>query len=200
MIYHEHIYYYSLVSVIEHFKRYNMTVFDIKQIPIHGGSLRFYVTNNNSYQASDISSSVYEIEEKETLAGYKKEYTYKDFANSIYKLRNDLIDILINLKRKGKKIYGYGASGRANTVLQFCDIDSSLIEFIIDDAPAKQGFFTPGSHIEITSPDILLGENKPDYILLFAWTFEAEIRKRNKDFFNKGGKIILPLPEVKILD
>jgi len=200
MIYHEHIYYYSLVSVIEHFKRYNMTVFDIKEIPIHGGSLRFYVTNSNSFQASDISSSVYEIEEKETLAGYKKEYTYKDFANSIYKLRNDLIDILKDLKRKGKKIYGYGASGRANTVLQFCDIDSSLIEFIIDDAPAKQGFFTPGSHIEITSPDILLGENKPDYILLFAWTFEAEIRKRNKDFFNKGGKIILPLPEVKILD
>ena len=200
MIYHEHIYYYSLVSAIEHFKRYDMTVFDIKEIPIHGGSLRFYVTHTDSKMASNISLSVKKIQEKETLAGYKEESTYKDFAQSIYKLRDNLNALIKDLKQQGKKIYGYGASGRANTVLQFCNIDSSLIEFIIDDAPAKQGFFTPGSHIEITTPNILLGEDKPDYILLFAWTFEAEIRKRNKDFFNNGGKIILPLPEIKILD
>ena len=200
MIYHEHIYYYSLVSAIEHFKRYEMTIFDIKQIHIHGGSLRFYVTHTESNLASDISSSVKKILKKETSAGYREEDTYKDFAQSIYKLRDDLNSLLKDLKNQGKKIYGYGASGRANTVLQFCNIDSSLIEFIIDDAPAKQGYFTPGSHIEITTPDILLGEEKPDYILLFAWTFETEIRKRNKDFFNNGGKVILPLPEIKILD
>ena len=107
--------------------------------------------------------------------------------------------MLKQLKSDGKKVYGYGASGRANTVIQFCNIDSELIDFIIDDAPAKQGFFTPGSHIEITTSEILKGANKPDYILLFAWTFENEIRERNKDFFKNGGKIILPLPEVKIL-
>ena len=200
MIYHEHIYYYSLISAIEHFKRFNMTVFDIKKIPIHGGSYRFYVSHSDSELALNMSSSVKDLQDKEIAYGYNKVDTYLSFAESIYMLRDNLNSLLKNLKLQGKKVYGYGASGRANTVLQFCNINSSLIDFIIDDAPAKQGFFTPGSHIEITSPQILLGDNKPDFILLFAWTFESEIRKRNKDFFKNGGKIILPLPEIKILD
>ena len=200
MVYHEHIYYYSLVSAIEHFKRYDMKVFDIKKIPIHGGSYRFYVKNNSSIKNDVISSSVEKLENKEISLGYKNIETYNNFSNSIYKLKEDLNKLLKQLKSDGKKVYGYGASGRANTVIKFCNIDSELIDFIIDDAPAKQGFFTPGSHIEITTSEILKGANKPDYILLFAWTFENEIRERNKDFFKNGGKIILPLPEIKILD
>lgn len=200
MVYHEHIYYYSLVSAIEHFKRYDMQVFDIKKIPIHGGSYRFYVKNNTGEKDVEVSSSVKELENKEICLGYKNIQTYNTFSKSIYELREDLNKLLKKLKFEGKKVYGYGASGRANTVIQFCNIDSSLIDFIVDDAPAKQGFFTPGSHIEITTSEILKGENKPDYILLFAWTFEKEIRQRNKDFFENGGKIILPLPEIKILD
>ena len=200
MVYHEHIYYYSLISAIEHFKKFSMKVFDVKKIPIHGGSYRFYVTHSNNMNIQPNLKNVENLLNEERANGYNDIETYKDFSKSIYQLKIDLIEILNDLKNKGKKIYGYGASGRANTVLQFCGIDSSLIEYIIDDAPAKEGFYTPGSHIEVVSSEILSGPDKPDYILLFAWTFEAEIRKRNKEFFEGGGKIITPLPEIKILN
>lgn len=198
MIYHEHIYYYSLLSAIEHFKRYEMKIFDIKHVPIHGGSLRFYVSHAecNQYEKSlDVTN----LERQEISLGYRDKDTYQTFSQSIYKLKEDLRKLLIQLKSSGKKIYGYGASGRANTVLQFCDIDKELIDGVIDDAPAKQGFVTPGSHLRICSSDILRSDDKPDFILLFAWTFEEEIRRRNPDFFQQGGKIILPLPEVKVI-
>lgn len=200
MVYHEHIYYYSLVSAIEHFNKYDMEIFDVKKIPIHGGSYRFYVTHKDNYKLLDNVDNVKSLENKEIELGYKEFDTYKHFSNSIYKLKKDLLKLLNDLKKSGKRVYGYGASGRANTVLQFCEIDSSLIEYIIDDAPAKEGYYTPGTHIEIVSSKILSGEQKPDYILLFAWTFESEIRERNKEFFDKGGKIITPLPEIKILN
>lgn len=200
MVYHEHIYYYSLLSAIEHFKKYDMTIFDVKSIPIHGGSYRFYVTNSKNREKFPIRSNVKKLLNKELEYGYDNIDTYRNFSKAIYKLRDDLVSTLMELKKIGKKIYGYGASGRANTILQFCDIDSTLLDCIIDDAPAKQGFYTPGSHIKVVSSEILNGEDKPDYILLFAWTFESEIRKRNKKFFEEGGNIIIPLPEIKVFN
>ena len=93
---------------------------------------------------------------------------------------------------------GYGASGRANTIIQYCGITEDLVSYMIDDAPAKKGFFTPGSHLEIFPSSILLGKNPPDYVLVFAFSFFNEILKRNKDYINRGGRMILPIPDVKV--
>ena len=106
---------------------------------------------------------------------------------------------LVNrLKSQGKRIVGYGASGRANTIIQFCGLTKDHIDYMIDDSPKKQGYFTPGSHIEIKSNSILNGDDPPDYVIVFAWTFFDEIKSRNKQYLKKGGKYIIPLPVVSI--
>ena len=114
------------------------------------------------------------------------------------RVKKDLMDLLIKLKSEGYSIAGYGASGRANTMIQFCGIDASIIDCMIDDSEAKQGFYTPGSHIEIKSNEVLHSRNPPDYVLIFAWTFIDEIKSKNEDYLKKGGKFIIPLPEVSI--
>jgi len=198
MIYHEHIFYYSLLSAIEHFKRHDMVVFDVKLVPIHAGSLRFYVCKKDSYHARSISESVKLLAEEERSKGYDNSKIFVDFSNQVVTTKNDLIFLLKKLKSEGKTVAGYGASGRANTMIQYCEITDDLVSYMIDDAPAKAGFFTPGSHLEIFPSSVLVGENAPDYVLVFAWSFFDEILKRNRSFIEAGGKMILPLPTLKI--
>ena len=198
MIYHEHLFYYSLLSAIEHFKHYDMVVFDIKSIPIHAGSLRFYVSKKHSKHALTISDAVKLLVEEERVKGYDRFWSFQEFANEVAATKRDLIFLLKKLKSEGKTIAGYGASGRANTMIQYCEITEDLVSYMIDDAPAKTGFFTPGSHLEIFPSSILLGKNAPDYVLVFAWSFFDEILKRNKNYIKAGGRMILPLPQVKI--
>jgi methylation protein EvaC len=198
MIYHEHLFYYSLLSAIEHFKRYNMVVFDVKLIPIHAGSLRFYVSKKHSKHALTVSDTVKLLVEKERTKGYDKFWSFREFANDVAITKKDLIFLLKKLKSEGKTIAGYGASGRANTMIQYCEITKDLVSYMIDDAPAKTGFFTPGSHLEIFPSSILLGKEAPDYVLVFAWSFFDEILKRNRNYIKAGGRMILPLPQVKI--
>ena len=198
MIYHEHIYYYSLLSAINHFKKYSMIVFDIKLLNIHGGSYRFYVCNDDGKYAESISDNVKSLINEETKKGYNDLQTFKNFSSQISKVKGDLMTVLKKLKSEGKTIVGYGASGRANTMIQYCGIDTNLIDYMIDDSIAKQGFYTPGSHIEIKSNSFLHGDNPPDYVLVFAWTFFDEIKSKNEDYLKKGGKFIIPLPEVSI--
>ena len=199
MIYHEHLYYYSLLSAIEHFKKYDLVIFDIKQVPIHAGSIRFYVAKKNSNRAKFVFENVKQLKKDEILKSYNKFENFKLFSEKVDKSKNDLIKLLKKLKKEGKKVAGYGASGRANTIIQYCGISNELISFMIDDAPAKVGCYTPGSHLEILPSKVLNEKNAPDYILVFAWSFLDEIVKRNKKFIESGGKMIVPLPEVKII-
>lgn len=197
-IYHEHLYYHSVLSLTEHFKRYHMKIFDIKPISIHGGSLRFYVCKNNSHHALQTSEVVKSLLIEEQKKGYDKFISFQHFSNKISTIKKDLINLLKKLKSKGHTIAGYGASGRANTILQYCGIGQDLISYMIDDAPAKQGYFTPGTHLEIFPSSILLEKKPPDYIVVFAFSFFDEILKKNKDYIDSGGRMILPIPNVKI--
>tara|TARA_B100000242_G_scaffold96699_2_gene66298 strand:- start:7625 stop:8893 length:1269 start_codon:yes stop_codon:yes gene_type:complete len=197
MIYHEHLYYYSLLSAKNHFNKFNMNVFDIKKIPIHGGSIRFYVTKFGS-KYNKPTKAVINLEREELTKKYDNYETFKIFSAKINSTKQKLNSFLLDLKNKGYKIAGYGASGRANTIIQFCGIDTSILDYIIDDNPSKTGYFTPGSHIKIYSREVLKEKNPPDYILVFAWSFINEIYKRNKEYVKKGGKFIMPLPEVKL--
>lgn len=197
MIYHEHLYYYSLLSAIKHFERYGMIVFDIKPVPIHGGSMRFYVCKKGSRYAVP-SELVKMLEAEERTKGYDRYETFKRFSDDMAEARRALMQLLAGLKASGKRIAGYGASGRANTMIQYCGITHEHLDYMIDDAPAKVNYYTPGSHFLIQPGSVLSGNNVPDYVLVFAWSFFDEICKRNNDYLAQGGHMILPLPKVVI--
>ena len=199
MIYHEHIYYYSLLAVENHFSRYDMLVFDLKEVENHGGSIRFHVCRKNSNLATP-TSNVRQFRESEITKGFHNISIFREFGEKINNQKSDLLCLLNEIKSQQKTVIGYGASGRANTMLQFCRIDSSLISYMVDDAPAKKGFYTPGSHLRIESKIPLLKGERPDYVVVFAWTFLREICQRNMDYLEAGGQFIVPLPDVKILN
>ncbi len=199
MVYHEHIFYHSLISLSSHFNRYGLTIYNVKDIDIHAGSMRYYVCHNESILSRNINKKVTRLLNKELQNQYNKTKTFLDFSKKIQTTKRDLLFVMNKIKNNGEIIYGYGASGRANTILQYCNLNKDDIPYIIDDSKAKHGFYTPGSHIKICSADILVSNKKPDYILLFAWSFLKEIAIKNKRYLEQGGKIILPLPKVRII-
>ena len=197
MMYHEHIYYYSLIALQNHMKRHGMVIFDIKPIPIHGGSIRYYAAKKGSAHAKSVSKSVEDLRKKELELGYDKPETYKKFESKVAHKGRQLMTLLDALKAKGRTVAGYGASGRANTIIQYCGITDKHLSYIIDDAPAKQGMYTPGSHLPIRNAEILKKE-PPEYILVFAWAFFNEIAAKNGDYIENGGRMIVPLPDVRV--
>jgi methylation protein EvaC len=198
MVYHEHLYYYSLLSVMNHLARYDMMVFDIKPIPIHAGSIRFYTCKKGSRHSVSVSPAVTALEAEERARGFDRYETFLQFSNTVAGHRDRLVELLRELRGQGKRIAGYGASGRANTMIQYCGINRDHLDYMIDDAPAKTGFYTPKSHFEIFPSSILDRGDPPDYLLIFAWSFFDEIRKKNGNYLAKGGRMILPLPEVSV--
>jgi SAM-dependent methyltransferase len=198
MIYHEHLYYYSLLSAMKHFERYGMMVFDVKAIPIHAGSMRFYVCKIGSRHSSSVSEAVRALEAEERAKGFDRYDTFRHFSDDVMARRTSLITLLERLKASGHRIAGYGASGRANTMIQYCGITHDHLDYMIDDAPAKTGYYTPGSHFQIFPSAVLADAAAPDYLLVFAWSFFDEIRKRNAQYLENGGHMILPLPDVSI--
>jgi SAM-dependent methyltransferase len=198
MIYHEHLYYYSLIALINHFERFGMVIFDVKAIPIHAGSMRYYVCKKGSKYAQNISQRVNLLKQSELKMGLDRRETFTNFAANIALRKERLMDLLERIRAKGKTIAGYGASGRANTIIQYCGINHNHLEYMIDDAPAKAGFYTPGSHFLIHPSSVLKSESRPDYLLVLAWSYFNEIAERCGDFLAGGGRLIQPLPEVRI--
>jgi methylation protein EvaC len=198
MVYHEHLYYYSLLSAIEHFRRYDMRVFDIKPEPIHAGSMRFYVCKNGSKHGRLVSPAVSELIPEELALGFNRAATFERFAADVAEQKDELMTLLTSLKARGMRIAGYGASGRANTMIQYCGIDHTHLDYMVDDAPAKQGYYTPGSHFLIKPSTVLTGPEPPHYLLIFAWSFFDEIAEKNQPYLENGGRMIVPLPEVRV--
>jgi hypothetical protein len=122
-----------------------------------------------------------------------------DYARKVNDTREQLLALLDHLKTGGKKIIGYGASGRGTTIMTYCGIDNRYLDYVVDDAPAKNGFFTPGTHVPIKLWDFNNKHKLPDYALLFAWSFINEVKKKRSDYLKQGGKFIVPLPEVKVV-
>lgn len=199
MIYHEHLYYHSLLALINHFARYDMMVFDVKPVQIHAGSMRYYVCKKRSRHSSSVSAQVTALKDEELANGYHRAETYARFAADVADRKEKLMDLLTRLKDKGSSIAGYGASGRANTMIQYCGIDHRYLDYMIDDAPAKLELYTPGSHFLIQPRSILERPPRPDYLLIFAWSFFNEIAKKCADYLDGGGRMIVPLPNVQIM-
>ncbi len=193
-IYHEHVFYFSLTALEPLFRRHGLVIFHVEQLPIHGGSLRLYVgiAGRQAVQAS-VTGLMEEEKKKLGSSGY-----YENFASRVMGLKQSLVEQLKELKAKGKSIAAYGASAKGSTLLNFFGLGRETLDFVADRSTYKQGRFTPGTHIPIVPPT-RLEEAMPDYVLLLTWNFADEILEQQKAYRQKGGKIIIPIPEVKIV-
>ena len=195
-IYHEHLSYHSVKPLEKFFKNNNMQLIDVQRISTHGGSIRGIAQLKEGVRK--VGSSVGEIISMEEEKQIDKISTFRDFAENINKLKEELTTTLLNLKKKNKKIAGFGAPAKATTLMYQFDLNKNIIDFIIDDNPLKQNTFTPGLHVPVLSSDALEYQ-KPDYLLILAWNFADSIIEKNKDYLNSGGHFIIPLPEIKII-
>lgn len=189
-IYHEHAYYYSLNSLSKHLRNFGLQVFDVQWLPTHGGSMRYYICKTKKWL---VSNAVEQLAWDELRKEFGLIETFQKFAMDVERHRTKLVSLLHTLRESGSRVVGYGACGRGNTVLQYCGLTSTDLPYIIDDALAKIGFHTPGSHIPIYDRSILNTDN-PDYALLFAWPYMDEIRAR----CDLG--MIVPFPTVRTID
>ncbi|MCX6702305.1 MAG: class I SAM-dependent methyltransferase [Candidatus Wolfebacteria bacterium] len=192
-IYHEHLSYYSLTALKYLIGQFGLKIFDVELVPVHGESLRVYVGKNR-----EVGSEVGNFLTREKEMGLDKEAAYADFSEKVLKNKKDAVGLLSDIKKNGKKIIGYGAPAKGNTLLNYFGITGETLDFITDTTPTKQGLYTPGSHIPVYPPEKLF-EAKPDYLLLLAWNYADAIIKKEAGFREKGGKFIIPVPEVKIV-
>lgn len=194
-IYHEHIFYFSMTALDQLFARNGLRIFDVVRVPIHGGSLRIFASHEGAFQRRH---SVTTLLAEESKWGVSESEPYQAFAQQVGRLKHQLLDVLQSLKAQGKTIVVYGASAKGSTLLNTFEITHDLIDFVVDRSTVKQNLYTPGTHFLIKSPDSLL-ETQPDYVLLLTWNFADEILEQQAEFIARGGKFIIPLPEVRIL-
>ncbi len=199
MIYHEHCNYYSLKSLQNFLGNYGMEIFDTTFTPgVRSGAVRFFARKKESSQES-ISESVKTMELQEQEKGYYNEQTFVEYGKKIEGTKVELLATLNKLKAEGKTIIGYGASGRGTMIMNYCGIGTQYLDYVVDDAPAKHGFYTPGTHVMIQPWEYAAKRKFPDYALLFAWSFMNEVLKKRTDYTAKGGKFIVPLPSVSVV-
>jgi methylation protein EvaC len=196
MMYHEHMTYYTIKSLNNFLAKYNLKIFDIEKIKLRSGSLRFYCCRSHNKRLK--SKNLKKYLQEENKKGFNNLSFLKKYNNKISKTKNDLIKIIKKLKEENKIIYGYGASGRGTIIMNYCNLNSASLDYVVDDAPAKRGKYTPGTHVKIISWDDLKKVGYPDYFVLFAWPFHVEIFKKRFEFLKNGGKFIIPLPKVKV--
>ncbi len=193
-IYHEHFSYFSFIAAEKIFERHGLTLFDVEELPTHGGSLRMYAQHAGS---GAVSERVIEMRKRERDAGYDSIETYRNFGEQVKETKRKLLEFLITAKRAGKTIVGYGAPGKGNTLLNYCGIRTDFIDYTVDRNPYKQGKFLPGTHIPILHPDKIM-ETKPDYLFILPWNFKDEIMAQMSGIRAWGGKFVVPIPEVTI--
>ncbi len=192
-IYHQHLCYFSLTALDSLFKQHSLYINKVKHLPIHGGSLRIYVEH---YERR--ADSVLSLLKKENYVGLRSFKHYKNFAEHVNDLCSSLIKLLYDLKNQGKKLVGYGAAAKANTLLSYCGIDRNLLDYIVDLNEFKQGLYMGGNNIPIY-PTTKLLEDIPDFVLLLTWNFKTEILDQQQTYRQHGGKFIIPIPNIEII-
>ena len=196
-VYHEHLSYFLVKPLQQLYKKHNFAIASIEKYRIHGGTIRVYASKSPkvNFNINKSAKEFLDFEKKEKM--YMLE-TYQKLEGSAKKIKKDLVETLTKLNKDGKKIAAYGASAKGNTLLNYCGIGNKLISFIVDDTPEKQNHLAPGSRIKIVDSSLIEKEN-PDYLLLLAWNFSKEIMEKTKNFRSKGGRYIIPIPNVKII-
>jgi SAM-dependent methyltransferase len=195
-IYHEHLSYFAIHPLKKIIEEHGLKIVNVERVKIHGGSIRVFICKKESRFC--INKNLEGLTSIEFDKELHKPLIYRKFAGQVEKLKEDLVGLLNELKKKNKKIVGYGAAAKGNTLLNYYQIGTDLLDYIADLSPLKQNRYTPGTHIPIFGPDKIY-ETKPDYILILAWNFADEIMKQQSRFKEGGGKFIIPVPEVRII-
>ena len=197
-IYHEHFSYFSLLTVEKIFASHELVLFDVDEIPTHGGSIRIYLRHVED-SSKPVTPAVVSLREREFDAGLDRIETYATFAERVMESKRALLELLIRLRREGKRVAGYGAPGKGNTLLNYCGIRTDFLDFTVDRNPYKHGRFLPGTHIPI-HPVERIREIRPDYILILPWNLKTEIVAQLDYAREWGAKFIVPIPLARVLD
>ena len=196
-IYHEHFSYLSFNTVGRIFSEHGLVLFEVEELPTHGGSLRIYAGHQED-SSKESSPNVEAFYEKESAAGMVDLSYYLNFQDKANKVKYELLAFLLAQKREGKKVVAYGAAAKGNTLLNYCGIKKDLIEFVVDASPHKQGKFLPGSHVPIVNEDSIR-ELKPEYVIIFPWNIKEEIMEQLSYIRRWGGRFVIPIPQVALL-
>lgn len=196
-IYHEHFSYFSFIVMERILKHHGLTVFDVDQLPTHGGSLRVYARHAEN-SALPIAPAVGELRQAELDMGLDQGEIYDQFARQVIETKFALLEFLIKAKREGKTVVGYGAPAKGNTLLNYCGVQTDMIDFTVDRSPHKQNMLLPGTHIPIKSPEAIIAA-KPDYVLILPWNLKDEIVDQMKEVRSWGGQFVVPIPVVQII-
>jgi hypothetical protein len=196
-IYHEHFSYFSMLTARKVLAAHGLELFDVEELKSHGGSLRLFAQPAET-GVHDVSERVSDLAERETSLGFDTLEAHLSFSQQVNETKWGLVDFLIEQRRQGKRIAGYGAPGKGNTLLNFCGIRTDLLDYTVDRNPYKQGKFLPGTHIPIKHPDAL-AQDRPDYILILPWNLKEEIVEQLAYAREWGAQFIVPIPEVQVL-
>jgi SAM-dependent methyltransferase len=195
-IYHEHFSYFSLLTTVRILEAHGLKVFDVEELPTHGGSLRVYACRKEA-RTHPVAANVAKVVADEERAGLASVEGYESFALQVKHTKWALVEFLLAAAKQGKRVAGYGAPGKSATLLNYCGIGKDLIEYTVDRSPYKQGRFLPGSHIPIYHPD-RIRETKPDYVVILPWNLKDEIMEQLKFIREWGGRFVVPIPKVAV--
>jgi len=196
-IYHEHFSYLSFTAVQLMFAYHGLTLFDVEELPTHGGSLRIFARHTAASSPS-VTSRVSAMQKKEIDFGMNRMETYERFNEQVKATKRKLLCFLSDVKDRGKSIVGYGSPAKGNTLLNYCGVRTDFIDYVVDRNPRKQGLYTPGTHIPILAPEKIF-ETKPDYVLILPWNIKDEIMEQMRGVRDWGGQFVVPIPEPKVL-
>jgi hypothetical protein len=171
-------------------------VFDVEELPTHGGSLRVYARHQEDV-TKPVEEAVRQLLAREVALGFDRIERYRTFRGQVERTKRRLLEFLIDAKESGRSIVGYGAPGKGNTLLNYCGIRTDLLDYTVDRNPYKHGKYTPGMHIPIYAPD-RIDETRPDYVLILPWNFKDEIMSQMSHIRDWGGQFVVPIPEVKV--
>jgi SAM-dependent methyltransferase len=197
-IYHEHLFYFSLLAVQRAFAEAGLTLFDVEELPTHGGSLRIYVRHADD-ASKPVDSAVHRLRTRERDAGFERLDVYGSFDERAREVKRSLLEFLIHAKGEGNSIVGYGAPAKGNTLLNYCGIRRDFLDYVVDRSAHKQGLFLPGTHLPILDPGAV-SETKPDYLLILPWNLRDEIIEQMSHVRAFGCKFVVPIPETTVYD
>ena len=195
-IYHEHFSYLSFGTVEALFAKHGLALFDVEELPTHGGSIRIFA-KHEACQSHTTTERTAELRELEKREGLRSLDYYARFAERVRETKRKVLEVLIEAKRNGKSVVGYGAPGKGNTLLNYCGVRSDFLDYTVDRSPHKQGGFLPGTHIPIVHPDEI-AQTRPDFVLILPWNLEKEIVEQMSYVGEWGGEFVVPIPEVRI--